>query len=90
MLGLKRWEARSWSALSTLFQRKACSLRPALEGVVPGAGAGAMDGAKPLFCGSTWLRMELSLEMRGAGAGTGTMEEDVTAAQKQPGSDVCH
>lgn len=80
MLGLKRWEARSWSALSTLFQRKACSLRPALEGVVPGAGAGAMDGAKPLFCGSTWLRMELSLEMRGAGAGTGTMEDDVTAA----------
>ena len=42
-----------------------------------------MDGAKPVFCGSTWLRMELSLEMRGAGAGTGTMEEDVTAAQEQ-------
>ena len=44
-----------------------------------------MSGAKPLFCGSTLLRMELSLDMRGAGAGTGTMDEDVTAAQEQSG-----
>ena len=70
---------------AALTHRNACSLRPALEGVVAGAGAGAMDGAKPVFFGSTWLRMELSLEMRGAGADTGTMEEDVTAAQKQLG-----
>ena len=50
----------------------ASSLRPDAEG------AGALtEASPPRFCGTTLLRMELSLDTRGAGAGTGMMDMPV-------------